>query len=172
MTVSSLAVQMTSPTQHVRELVCTYRPLRDASGRIIDSPALSLNTPRTAAVALAPLITDQVVEVFGVACVSTRLHLLAWHILSRGTRSGTSVSMPDVFVPACVVPGTTGVIVLHNHPSGDPIPSADDIALTKRLQSAGAVLDIPLLDHLIVGEGGRYYSFRERGHIDAPRSRI
>jgi hypothetical protein len=84
---SSPAAPDAAPPRHVRELVCTYRPLRDASGRIIDAPALSLSTPRMAAVALAPLIADQVVEVFGVACLSTRLHLLAWHLLSRGTRS-------------------------------------------------------------------------------------
>jgi DNA repair protein RadC len=126
-----------------------------------------LTTPRVAAKALALLIEDQVVEVFGVACVSTRLRLLAWHLVSRGTRSSTPISMPDVFLPACLTPGTTGLIVVHNHPSGDPTPSPDDVALTKRLQSAGAILDLPLLDHLIVGEDQRYYSFREAGAISA-----
>lgn len=73
--------------------------------------------------------------------------------------------MPDVFVPACLTPGTTGLIVVHNHPSGEPIPSSEDVALTKRLQAAAVILDMPLLDHLIVGEGERYYSFREAGII-------
>ena len=73
--------------------------------------------------------------------------------------------MPDVFLPACLTPGTTGLIVVHNHPSGDPTPSVEDVALTKRLQSAGALLDLPLLDHLIVGERERYYSFREAGAL-------
>jgi DNA repair protein RadC len=69
--------------------------------------------------------------------------------------------MPDVFVPACVTPGTTGLIVVHNHPSGDPTPSQDDARLTVRLCQAADVLDIGLLDHLIVGDAGRYFSFRE-----------
>jgi len=87
--------------------------------------------------------------------------LLAWHVLSRGTRASTPVSMPDVFVPACITPGTTGLIVVHNHPSGDPTPSQDDARLTVRLCQAADVLDIGLLDHLIVGDAGRYFSFRE-----------
>jgi DNA repair protein RadC len=73
--------------------------------------------------------------------------------------------MPDVFVPACLTPGTTGLIVVHNHPSGDPTPSQDDARLTIRLVHAADVLDMPLLDHLIVGDAGRYYSFREAGIV-------
>jgi DNA repair protein RadC len=57
------------------------------------------------------------------------------------------------------------LIVVHNHPSGEPTPSPEDVALTRRLQSAAVILDLPLLDHLIVGEAERYYSFREAGLI-------
>ncbi len=167
MTVRTLAARAAMSTHRVRELVCTYRPLREASGHIVGTSTLTLSTPSIAIAALAPLIADQVVEVFGVACMSTRLRLLAWHVLSRGTRSSTPISMPDVFVPACLTPGTTGLIVVHNHPSGDPTPSAEDVALTRRLVSAAAILDMPLPDHLIVGEGERYYSFRESGAISA-----
>ncbi len=71
--------------------------------------------------------------------------------------------MPDVFVPACLTPGTTGLMVVHNHPGGDPTPSPDDARLTLRLCAAADVLDMPLLDHLIVGDEHRYYSFREAG---------
>lgn len=170
MTARTLAARAAMPTHRVRELVCTYRPLTDASGRIVGTSTLTLTAPSVPATALAPLIADQVVEVFGVACVSTRLRLLAWHVLSRGTRSSTPVSMPNVFLPACLTPGTTGLIAVHNHPSGDPTPSLDDVALTKRLQSAGAILDLQVLDHLIVGEGERYYSFSEAAAITALQS--
>lgn len=149
----------------VRELVCTYRTLRDDQGQTVRLPAVSLNDPRTAAATLAPLLASEAVEVFAVACLSARHQLLAWHVLSRGTRTSTSVSLPDVFVPACLTPGTTALLVVHNHPSGDPTPSPDDARLTLRLAQAADVLDLPLLDHLIVGEGGRYYSFREAGAL-------
>src|SRR3984893_15613605 len=149
----------------VRELVCAYRPLRDATGRMVDIATLALSTPRIAAKTLAPLLAAEPVEVFAVACLSTRHRLLAWHVLSRGTRSSTPISLPDVFVPACLTPGTTALLVVHNHPSGDPTPSPDDARLTVRLAQAADVLDLPLLDHLIVGDNGRYFSFREAGTL-------
>jgi DNA repair protein RadC len=114
---------------------------------------------------LGPLLAHQSVEVFAVACLSTMHRLLTWHVLSRGTRDSTPVSMPDVFVPACLTPGTTVLIVVHNHPSGDPTPSPDDARLTLRLCAAADVLDISLLDHLIVSDAQRYYSFREAGGV-------
>src|SRR5436190_18287478 len=151
----------------VRELVCTYRPLRDHDGRVVPLATSHPTDPRTAAMMLAPLLADQPVEVFAVACLSTKNRLLAWHVLSRGTRTSTPVSIPEVFVPACLTPGTTGLMVVHNHPSGDPTPSADDARLTLRLCAAADVLDLPLLDHLIVGDEHRYFSFREAGLMGA-----
>ena len=155
----------------VRELVCAYRPLRDTDGRLVDVPTVVLTDPRTAASVFATLIADQPVEVFAVACLSTKYRLLAGQVVSRGTRASTPVSRPDVFVPACLTPGTTGLMVVHNHPSGDPTPSPDDARLTLRLCAAADVLDLPLLDHLIVGDGQRYYSFREAGLMEANQSR-
>ena len=162
-----------SPTSHdslarghrVREFVCAYRTLRDDQGQAVRLPTQALSDPRIAAATLAPLLANETVEVFAVACLSTRHRLLAWHVLSRGTRSSTSISLPDVFVPACLTPGTTALLVVHNHPSGDPTPSPDDARLTLRLAQAADILDMPLLDHLIVGDAGRYFSFRESGTL-------
>jgi DNA repair protein RadC len=164
LTTPSLSVA--APRHRIRELVFSYRPLRDNDGRVIDVATLALNTPRIAAATLGPFLRHEPVEVFGVACLSTKHRLLAWHVLSRGTRASTPVSIPDVFVPACVTPGTTGLIVVHNHPSGDPTPSQDDARLTVRLCAAADVLDIGLLDHLIVGDAERYFSFREAGALN------
>ena len=61
-----------------------YRPLRDGEGRVVDVPTLALSTPRIAAATLAPLLAGEPVENFGVACLSTRHRLLAWHLLARG----------------------------------------------------------------------------------------
>ena len=145
---------LAAPRHRVRELVFAYRPLRDNDGHVIDVATLALNTPRIAAATLGPFLRHEPVEVFGVACLSTKHRLLAWHVVSRGTRASTPVSMPDVFVPACVTPGTTGLIVVHNHPSGDPSPSADDVLLTRRLGAAGALLGLPVLHHVIVAREG------------------
>jgi DNA repair protein RadC len=102
-----------------------------------------------------------------VACLSARHRLLSWHLVARGTRDGAAISIPDVFVPACVTPGTTGLVTVHNHPSGDPTPSPEDEALTTKLCAAATLLDLALLDHVIVGDEGRYYSFREAGLLGA-----
>ena len=154
----------------VREFVCTYRTLRDDEGQAVRVSTLALSDPRTAAATLGPLLAKEAVEVFAVACLSTKHRLLAWHVLSRGTRSSTSISIPEGFVPACLTPGTTALLVVHNHPSGDPTPSPDDARLTIRLAQAADVLDIALLDHLIVGDAGRYFSFREAGTITPQRA--
>ncbi len=123
-----------------------------------------------AASVLAPLIADQPVEVFAVVCLSTKYRLLAWHVVSRGTRASTPVSMPDVFVPACLTPGATGLMVVHNHPSGDPTPSEADIKVTRDLIRAGQLLKIDVLDHVVLGHAteGRtkdYSSLRELGYF-------
>src|SRR5204862_7364781 len=130
-------------------------------------PAVPLSDPKVAAPTLAPLLAGEPVEVLAVACLSTKHRLLAWHVLSRGTRQSTPVSLPDVFVPVCLTPGTTALLVVHNHPSGNPTPSPDDARLTLRLAQAADILDMPLLDHLIVGDVGRYFSFREAGTLTA-----
>jgi len=149
----------------VREFVCSYRTLRDDKGQAVQLPAVPLSDPKVAARTLAPLLAGEPVEVFAVACLSTEHRLLAWHVLSRGTRQSAPVSLPDVFVPACLTPGTTALIVVHNHPSGNPTPSEADARLTIRLVQAADVLEMPLLDHLIVGDNGRDYSFREAGIV-------
>ena len=99
--------------RRVREFVCSYRPLRDEEGRTVQLPSVALSDPRIAASTLAPLLAGESVEVFAVACLSTGYRLLAWHVLSRGTRQSTPVSLPDVFVPACLTPGTTALLVVH-----------------------------------------------------------
>ena len=130
---------------------------------LVQGTTLGLNRPETAARVLTPPLAQDPVEVFAIAYLSVHQRLLAWHLCSRGTRTGTQVSMPDVFVPAVLTPGTTGLIVLHNHPSGEPSPSADDVAITRRLQLSAVILGLDLHDHLIAGEGGHYFSFREAG---------
>jgi DNA repair protein RadC len=118
--------------------------------------------PAAAARILAEYIGDRDREVFAVALVTIRHRILGLHQVSVGCLSSSVVHMREVFKPA-ILAGAAALIAAHSHPSGDPEPSADDLALTRRLAAAGALLGIDVLDHLILGELGRYVSLKERG---------
>ena len=85
---------------------------------------------------------------------------------SQGTLTASLVHPREVFRPA-LRESAAAVLVVHNHPSGDPTPSEEDRRVTRRLAEAGALLGVPLLDHVVVAERG-YTSLREEGVIDDP----
>ena len=93
--------------------------------------------------------------------LNARSHLIHQETVSIGTLSASLVHPREVFSPA-VAHSAAAVVVVHNHPSGDCAPSADDRETTRRLVRAGEILGIPLLDHLIVS-GSSFFSFREHG---------
>ncbi len=72
---------------------------------------------------------------------------------------------PRELLKGLLLSNSAACIVAHNHPSGDPTPSPKDLSLTKRLYDAGKLLDIPVLDHIIIGTEGRYYSWKENGAV-------
>jgi len=79
----------------------------------------------------------------------------------RGSVSSSQVRVGEVFKEA-VRKNASGIIVVHNHPSGDPTPSPDDVAVTRAIVQAGKLLDVDVLDHLVIGQG-RWVSLKERG---------
>jgi len=101
------------------------------------------------------------VESFGVLLLDARNRLLSDDILSQGGWSASVVRPREVFRRALLA-GAPALILYHNHPSGDPAPSREDIQITRQLVEAGQLLGIKVLDHLIVGAEG-YASLRERG---------
>jgi len=103
-------------------------------------------------------------EVFGILLVNTRNRITAMHIVSVGTLNGAYVHPREVF-KAAILGNAAAIILFHNHPSGDPEPSHDDRQLTRRLTDAGRILGIEVLDHVILGDEARYYSFKERGML-------
>ena len=125
--------------------------------KLSESPLVRSATD--AACILAPYLRDELVEVFVVMLLDGRHRLMAIHNVSRGTMTSSLVHPREVFRPA-VLAGSVSILVAHNHPSGDPTPSREDDAVTERLVSAGELLGIPLLDHVIIGEG--YVSYREQ----------
>ena len=143
----------------VRELTVHYRPRPDlpAYGDQIFS------APRDAAAFLTPILEHEPVEVFLVLCFSTKHQLIAFHELGRGGLHSVLASPREIFKTALLA-NAAAIVVGHNHPSGDPTPSPDDSALTRRLAAGAVLLDVAFLDHVIVGDGC-YYSFKETGGL-------
>lgn len=103
-------------------------------------------------------------EEFHVLLLNTQNQVLRDLQITRGTLDASLVHPREVFRPA-ISEAAASVILVHNHPSGDPSPSAEDRAVTRQLRSAGSVIGIEVLDHVIVGEG-RYVSFAEGGMLE------
>jgi DNA repair protein RadC len=97
--------------------------------------------------------------------LNARHQLIAKEVISIGTLTASLAHPREIFAPAIGSPrGVAGVILIHNHPSGDPSPSDEDVRLTKRIAQAGHILGIDLLDHLIIAERGTY-SFKQAGNL-------
>jgi DNA repair protein RadC len=113
---------------------------------------------------LRPLMRDLPHEEFHVLLLNTQNQIVRQLPVTRGTLDASLVHPREVFRPA-VVEAAASVILAHNHPSGDPTPSAEDRAVTRQLRAAGALIGIEVLDHVVVGEG-RYVSFAELGWME------
>ena len=105
------------------------------------------------------------VEQFGVVLLDTKHRVLRISLLSIGTLDSSIVHPREVFREAANG-GAAAIILFHNHPSGDPGPSADDVALTRRLMHAGEMMGIDVLDHVIIAEN-RFHSLRDAGDLKA-----
>ena len=103
-------------------------------------------------------------EQLRVLTMTIRHELINTHLIYQGTVSGTPVRLAEVFRPA-IVESAAAIIAVHNHPSGDPSPSPDDVRLSRNMHAAGKLLDIAVLDHVIVGFD-RFASLRERGFME------
>ena len=102
-------------------------------------------------------------ECVAVALLDARNRLVGIHAVHVGTATHSVVGPGDVF-KAAILANARGIVLVHNHPSGDPNPSEDDVELTRRLRTAGQTLDIHVLDHVVVANDG-YVSLRQRGVI-------
>ena len=100
-------------------------------------------------------------EVFYVVALNSQSRPVAIQEVTRGILNSSLVHPREVF-RAAIAFGAAGIIVAHNHPSGDPTPSADDRAVTRQLVDAGRILDIPVYDHVVLA-GNRFTSFAEAG---------
>ncbi len=107
-------------------------------------------------------------EVFYVIFLNQKMKPTGRCLISQGTLNATLVHPREVFKAACIA-GAASIVVMHNHPSGDPCPSSADLQVTRQLREAARTLEIGLIDHVILGRpeadptGRGYYSFREAG---------
>ncbi len=106
-------------------------------------------------------------EELRVVLLDTKHHILAFRTVYRGTANQAHVRVAEVFRDA-IRHGAVAIIVVHNHPSGDPTPSAADVALTAELARAGTLLEVEVIDHLVIGQG-RHASLRRLGLGFPPR---
>jgi DNA repair protein RadC len=124
-------------------------------------PRVQFGRPEDAAAYLMPRYGSQPVEQFGIVLLDTKHRVLRARLLSVGTLDASLVHPREVF-RAASAGGAAAIVLFHNHPSGDPTPSPDDVALTRRLRAAGELMGIDVIDHVILADT-RYFSFREKG---------
>ena len=133
----------------VKEKNCTYTRIQ---------------TPDDAAQILIDLGLDEAAEEYVyLLCLNCRGRINAVHEVAHGSLSECPMSSKAIFSRA-LLNGSASIIVAHNHPSGDPTPSDDDLRITRRLMECGDLLGIRVLDHIIIGDGV-YSSLKEEGYI-------
>ena len=142
----------------LREATVTY------SGRRIEASRAIRHAQDASDVFQGWGIADRAQECFGVMYLNAKHACIGVQLVAMGGLTGVEVHPREVFRGA-VLAGAAAVLLVHNHPSGDPTPSADDLALTARLKAAGDLLGVPVLDHIIVAQGGSFRSLANEGHI-------
>ena len=126
-------------------------------------PKRQVTCPAEVATFYGPLLRDLPKEVFMTVHLNTSNAILSEYTVSEGGLSASIVEPRAVFRKA-ILENAASIICLHNHPSGNPEPSKEDIAVTRQLIEAGSILGIPVHDHIIIA-GNEYTSLAERGHM-------
>ncbi|MBC8016875.1 MAG: DNA repair protein RadC [Sporomusaceae bacterium] len=123
-----------------------------------------IRAPKDAADLLMARLRYEPREHFMILVLSTKNHVLATPTISIGSLNASIVHPRELFREA-INHSAAAVILVHNHPSGDPTPSHEDIGITRKLVDAGKILEIPVLDHIIIGDN-KYVSLKEKGIIE------
>lgn len=153
-------------------LLKSNRPIRFKVIRAVyERLAVGEDTSEYAAKAISD--AQAVYSLFGFLKQETKEHFIALHLdvknriicidrVSTGTMTGSLIHPREVFKSA-LLSSAASLLLIHNHPSGDPTPSREDIAITEKLKGAGELMGIALLDHVIIGDG--YVSLKEKGYL-------
>ncbi len=155
-----VAVDGVGPAAAARLLACVEMSRRVGSASSRTHPVVS--TPEDVVALCGPQLRGLDREHFWTLALNTKNRLMRIIEVSVGSLSASIVHPRELFKEAIRV-SAASVIVVHNHPSGDPTPSGADIQLTRRLAKAGDVLGIEVLDHVVIGDGGEHASLRDLG---------
>lgn len=144
-------------------VVFAVRELSERWLRQKDKPSI-IHGPEDAAAYARDFLALKTREHFCVMLLNTKNHVIGWHVISIGSLTASIVHPREVFTNA-IIHHAAAIVVAHNHPSGDPTPSREDIAVTQRLVKAGKIMDIPIIDHIIVGNNA-FASLKEKNLLD------
>lgn len=122
-----------------------------------------MTTSRAFVEYFSPFMKNFRKEVVKVALLDNKLQIIKDFVISEGSVNSSIVHPREVMIPA-IKESATKIVLVHNHPSGDPSPSQADIEITHRVSKAGDIIGIKLLDHIIIG-GAEFYSFADEGMI-------
>jgi|APSaa5957512622_1039677.scaffolds.fasta_scaffold133604_1 DNA repair protein RadC len=143
----------------------TYRQVMDAFAEYVATEQPKLDAPTDVASLMRPILAGREQEEFHVLLLDTKHRLIHDRMVTVGLLDCSQVHAREVFRPAIEF-SASRVILVHQHPSGDPTPSANDIACTRNLVEAGKIIGIEVLDHVVIGRRSQsrprdYLSFRE-----------
>ena len=119
-----------------------------------------ITSPAEVAEIFIPLLRDDQKEKFIVVCLNSANKIIKYEIISIGNLNSSVVHPREIFKVA-IDNASASIILIHNHPSGNPEPSNEDISITRKIVEAGKIMDIPVFDHLIIA-GGKFTSFVEK----------
>lgn len=144
-------------------LVARYRLRLVRERRSSCAEAEALGDSARAARFLHRVLRNEHQETMGCLMLDARQRAVGYHFAYKGTLVRVTVEPRGLLVPALLA-NAYAIIAFHNHPSGDPTPSAEDIAFTRRLVSAGEIVGVQVYDHLVIGDPPKYVSLRDHGY--------
>lgn len=153
-----------TPTRRYTLHRMTVRVVREPG--LVNPRVFASSKNVVAALQAIDALPDDGQEHFGIFCVDAQNREIGWWTVGTGTLSASLVSPREIFRTALLTPGCASIILAHNHPSGVPTPSKDDLRLTAEIVKAGALVDIRVLDHVILGTGtSKYVSLADEGEM-------
>jgi DNA repair protein RadC len=142
-----------------------YAQLIEACACYVAENKIMIKEPYSVVRIMLPLLAGQKQEHFYVMLLDTKSRSIgAPRLITKGLLDSTPTHPREVFRQA-ITESAAAIVLIHNHPSGDPTPSREDIECTRRLVESARIIGIPIFDHVIIGEGGEHISLRERNLV-------